>query len=57
MAIIKQAKNIDIVIRNKHQTFVGNNLEKTAASIIVDALKGNLFIQSTKKIFANGKGS
>jgi hypothetical protein len=57
MAIIKTAKNIEIVIKNKHQAFVGNNLVKTAEKLVVDAFKGDLFLQATKKIFANGKGS
>ena len=57
MAIIKQAKNIEIIISKNHKTFVGKKLEKFASELVVDATKGNLFIQSTKKIFANGKGS
>jgi hypothetical protein len=57
MAIIKQAKNIEICVAKKHKTFVGKRLEKIASELVVDASKGNLFIQSTKKVFANGNGS
>ncbi|MCD8418425.1 hypothetical protein G1K66_12130 [Tenacibaculum finnmarkense] len=48
--IKKQAKNIIVKVKNKHTTFVGGTLTKTADKISIEATNGNLTFSSNKKI-------
>jgi len=52
MAIIKQAKNIRITVRGNYTAYFGT-LIKTAEKLNVEATKGNLTLNSNKKIVAN----
>ena len=50
MAIIKNAKNMTIIVNNNYNLNVGGKLEKIAEKINVEATKGNLVLASNKKI-------
>jgi hypothetical protein len=54
MAIIKQAKNITIIVKSDYNLTVGGKLEKIAEKINVEAKKGNLILASNKKIVSDG---
>lgn len=55
MAIIKQAKNIQIKVTEAYQLIVGGKLEKSANKLNFEATKGNLNLTSGKKIIAHGE--
>ncbi len=54
MAILKQAKNIDIKVVDKYHLFVGKKLEKVAEKINIEATKKNLELISNKRILSKG---
>lgn len=56
MAIIKQARNINIRVKN-NSVIMARKITETAEIIIVDATKENLILNSNKKIIANGNRS
>jgi len=55
MAIIKQAKNIQIKVTDAYQLIVGSKLEKSANKLNFEATKGDLNLVSGKKILAHGE--
>jgi hypothetical protein len=55
MAIIKQAKNIQIKVTDTYQLNVGGKLEKNASKLNFEATKDNLNLISGKKIIVNGE--
>lgn len=55
MAIIKQAKKIQIKVTDTYQLNVGGKLEKSANKLNFEATKDNLNLISGKKIIAQGK--
>jgi len=55
MAIIKQAKNIQIKVIDTYRLIVGGKLEKESNKLNFEATKGNLNLVSGKKIIAHGK--
>jgi hypothetical protein len=54
MAIIKQAKNIFVKIRNEYNLTTGGKLEKVAGKVNVEATRNNLILASNKKITSDG---
>ena len=52
MGIIKQAKNITIIVTNDYNLSVGGKLEKIANKINIEATKSDLTFISNKKIVA-----
>jgi hypothetical protein len=56
MAIIKQAKNIEITVKN-HYTLKTNKLIKIADKINIEAKYGNLELHSAKKVQAKGNAT
>lgn len=54
MAIIKQAKNIRINVKNNY-TSVSGSLTETADSITIEATDGNLTLASNKKVIVHGE--
>lgn len=57
MAIIKQAKNIQIITTTKDVVIAGKLTLNTNKKMIFDAIEDNLEFSSIKKIKANGRGS
>ena len=55
MAIIKQAKKIQIKVTDTYQLNVGGKLEKSANKLNFEATKDNLNLISSKKIIVNGE--
>jgi hypothetical protein len=55
MAIIKKAKNITILTKNKETIICGGKLEIVAEKITITATNGNLTLNSNKKIIIEGK--
>ena len=55
MAIIKNAKNMTIIVNNNYNLTVGGKLEKIAEKINVEATEKNLVLASNKKIVSEGK--
>ena len=55
MAIIKNAKNMTIIVNNNYNLNVGGKLEKIAEKINVEATEKNLVLASNKKIVSEGK--
>lgn len=54
MAIRKQARNIDIIVRNDYKLLVGNKLEKKAERVNVESMNANLTLVAGKKIISKG---
>jgi hypothetical protein len=54
MAIIKQAKNMTITVKNEYILTVGGKLEKIANKMNVEATHDNLTLISNKKIVSHG---
>jgi len=55
MAIIKQAKKIQIQVTDTYQLNVGGKLEKSANKLNFEATKDNLNLISSIKIIVNGE--
>jgi hypothetical protein len=55
MAIIKQAKNIQIKVIDTYQLSVGGKLQKRANKLNFEATKGDLNLVSGKKILFHGE--
>jgi hypothetical protein len=53
MAIIKQAKNITIMVTEDYLLMVGGILQKKASKINIESTKENLVMSSNKKIITN----
>jgi UDP-2,3-diacylglucosamine pyrophosphatase LpxH len=54
MAITKQAKNINILVKGDYNLIVGGKLEKVANKMNIEATNGNLTLISNKKIIIHG---
>ena len=54
MAIIKQAENIRLRIKNNYVSVSGKYVEQTER-LIMDATKGDLALNCSKKIVSNGR--
>ncbi|MFV0305016.1 MAG: hypothetical protein ACK5IC_06015 [Moheibacter sp.] len=55
MAIIEKAKNMTIVTKNKETIIVGGKMEIIAEKITITATKGDLSLNSNKKVIIEGK--
>lgn len=54
MAIRKNAKNINVKVKNDYKVMVGGKLEKIANIINVESTKDNMVLVSNKKIISLG---
>jgi len=54
MAIRKQAQNMHIKVNGDYNLTVGKKLEKTTNKMNIEAQKGNLILNSNKKIVSDG---
>lgn len=54
MAITRQAKNYSVVANNKYQAIVNGKYYKYANKIVIDAIDGNINLNSNKKVISNG---
>lgn len=54
MAITKQAKNYIVIVNDKYQAIVNGKYDKYANKITVDAINGDVNLNSNKKVISNG---
>jgi hypothetical protein len=54
MAIIKNSNNMTIRVKSGYQLFVGQNVQKIAGKINVEARKKNLVLASNKQVVGQG---
>jgi|GEM_PF-2830983 len=54
MGIKKNAKNYEVIVKQKYLCSVGGILQKYADNMIIESIDGNLKLGSNKKIINNG---
>jgi hypothetical protein len=54
MAIKKQCTNMSIRVKTDYKLLVGNNIQKIADKINIEAVQDNLFLISNKKVVGQG---
>lgn len=55
MAIIRYAKNYKVLTK-KQDTIIADKIEITAKKVTIEALDGNLELNSSKKVKIDGRG-
>jgi len=54
MAITRQAKNYKVIANKKYEAIIIGKYDKYADKIIIDAIDGDLSLNSNKKVVNNG---